>query len=401
MDKATFRRLLDVVGQAMERPASERDPFLADAFADDPGLLDEARALVAEAAETSLDDMTSRMAAVVDRAAAEATEPRPPERIGPYRVVRALGRGGMGVVYLGRQDAPLRRDVAIKVIRTGIADRETLARFSAERQALALMEHPDIARVFDAGATESGRPYFVMELVQGLPITEYCEREGLGIDARLELFRTVCEAVHHAHQRGIIHRDLKPSNVLVALEDGRPVPKVIDFGVAKVLEGLLADDSIHTRAGALVGTLDYMSPEQIRGEEGVDIRSDVYSLGVILYQLVSGRHPFEDTTLRRAGLLEARRILLETDPPRPSRSAAAASGFTRRRERRTGGPARRVRPDLDWVVMKALEKDRERRYPSALELAHDLERYANDEPVSAGPPGLPYRARKFVRRHRV
>lgn len=405
MDRARFRRLIDAVGEAVERPAAEREAFLADACADDPALLDEARALVAEAAGTSLASVTSRLASAVDRAAADtmAEEGRPPERIGRYRIIRTLGRGGMGVVYLARQDEPLRRNVALKVIRPGLADRETMARFAAERQALARMDHPAIARVFDAGTTDDGLPYFVMELVGGVPLTEYCEREELGLDARLDLFRTVCDAVHHAHLRGIIHRDLKPSNVLVATVDGHPAPKVIDFGIAKPLEGMLSGESFHTRDGALIGTVDYMSPEQIRGGAGgVDVRSDVYSLGVILYQLVTGRHPFHDTTLRRAGLLEAQRIILETDPPRPSRTVGPSSGPEGGVE---GARGRRLRPrfrqDLDWVVMKALEKDRERRYQSALDLARDLERYASDRPVTAGPPGLPYRAAKFARRHRV
>ena len=404
MDRVTFRRLIDVVGQAMERPPDERDAFLAGALADDAALLAEARALAAEADATSLDRMTTRLDAAVDRAAAEALPPQipPPARIGAYEIVRELGHGGMGMVYLGRQETPLRRDVAIKVIRPGTADAETLARFSTERQVLARMAHPAIARVFDAGTTEGGLPYFVMELAQGPPITDYCDEAGVDLDARLALFRTVCEAVHHGHQRGIIHRDLKPSNVLVTQVDGHAMPKVIDFGIAKAVKGVHVGDSVHTRAGAIVGTLDFMSPEQIRGDgDAVDVRSDVYSLGVILYQLICGRHPFEDSGLHRVGLLEAQRIILETDPPRPSRhtprprDGAPPPAAPRARQRR------RRRQELDWIVMKALEKDPQRRYQSALALADDLDRYAHDRPVTAGPPGVAYRTRKFARRHRL
>jgi eukaryotic-like serine/threonine-protein kinase len=404
MDPSRFRRLMDVVGAALELPPHERHAWLATACADDDALLNEARALVADADATSLDAATRRVEAAVGAAAAAAMAgddlqevPPLPDRIGPYEIVKVLGRGGMGVVYLARQHEPLRRDVALKVVRPGLVDRGALARFGAERQALARMQHPNIAQLFDAGATDDGLPYFAMELVEGPPITEYCTGEALELDRRLALFRTVCHAVHHAHQRGVIHRDLKPSNVLVVPVDAVPIPKIIDFGIAKAVDGILSDESLHTRVGSLVGTLSYMSPEQVRGEDGgVDVRSDVYALGVILYELVSGRHPFEDTTRPGVGLLEAHRAILETDPPRPSTGPRAAA---------QGSPSAaapgRVQPDLDWVVMKALEKDRERRYPTALDLARDLERYAAHQPVSAGPPSLAYRARKFVRRNRL
>ena len=377
------------------------------ACSDDEELLADARALLAEEDGATSADLTSDVGAILDEAASHAIGDtgRHPARIGPYKVVRPLGRGGMGVVYLARQESPLKRDVAIKVVRHGLTDDDTLARFRAERQALALMEHANIARVFDAGATEDGLPYFVMELVEGLPITEFCDTNRLGLEARLGLFGMVCQAVHHAHQRGVIHRDLKPSNVLVVMADGNPTPKVIDFGIAKGTDALLSDQTIHTRIGSFIGTVDYMSPEQLAGApEGVDTRADVYALGVILYELVSGRHPFAGTTLRRAGLLEAQKIIIETDPPRPSWSVGEAErGEERARDRSSDQRTlrRRVREDLDWVVMKALEKDRDRRYQSALGLATDLERYARHEPVNAGPPNLSYRARKFIRRHRV
>lgn len=405
MDRARFARLIDIVGGAMQRDAGEREAFLVTSCGADEALLAEARALLAEAGATSLSAVTGRLESLVGRAAEEAVEGEVghPAWIGPYEIVRMLGRGGMGVVYLARQHDPIRRDVAVKVVRRVPGDRDVLARFTAERQALALMEHPGIARIFDAGTTDEGLPYFVMELVEGLPITEYCEEHRLTLDERLGLFGAVCRAVHHAHQRGVIHRDLKPSNVLIVGTDAGPSPKVIDFGIAKATDAILHDESFHTRVGSFVGTLDYMSPEQIRGApEGIDVRTDVYALGVILYELVTGRHPFADTTLRKAGLLEAQQILLEGEPARPS-STVGRDDATRAERGAAGGRARRVRVrrDLDWIVLKALEKDRERRYASALDLAQDLERYARDEPVTAGPPGLAYRTTKFVRRHRV
>jgi len=396
---------MDAVGAAMELPAGERDACLAATLADDAGLLGEARALLAEAAATSVADVTARVEAMVDRVSESSLpESRLPERIGPYRIVRLLGRGGMGVVYLGRQNEPLRRDVAVKVIRAGLVDRDTLARFASERYALARMEHPAIATVYDAGVTDDGLPYFAMEVVEGLPITEHCDREQHDLSARLALFGLVCEAVQHAHQRGVIHRDLKPSNLIVTTVDDRTVPKVIDFGIAKAVEGVLAGDGAHTRAGAFVGTVGYMSPEQLREDAGVDVRSDVYALGVILYELVAGRHPFDEATLRSVGPFEARRIVLETEPPRPSRSLTA-SGDSGPKARARGTSERRLRrhlaDDLDWIVMRAMEKDPARRYQSARELGTDVGRYLRHEPVSAGPPGVWYRARKFVRRHRV
>ncbi len=397
---------MDAVGAAMECPLPERDACLGRACEHDLSLLEEARALLAEATTTSLADVTARLEGVVGRMAADTSEPgHVPTSLGPYTIVRRLGGGGMGVVYLARQDQPLRRDVAIKVIRAAVADREAIARFGVERQALARMEHPAIARVYDARTTDDGLPYFVMELVDGLPITEYCDVERLGLDERLALFRTVCAAVHHAHQRGVIHRDLKPSNVLVNTVDGRPMPKVIDFGVAKAISGVLSDESLQTRAGAVIGTLDYMSPEQVQGlQSDVDVRADVYSLGVILYELVCGRHPLAVALLRNVGLIEAQRIIAQTEPLRPSSSLTTPSGAVESAQRRATDVTtlrRRLREDLDWIVMKALDKDRERRYQSALELAQDLERYADHRPVIAKPPTARYRARKFMRRHRA
>jgi len=310
-------------------------------------------------------------------------------RIGPYLILERLGEGGFGVVYRARQEQPLRREVALKVIKWGMDTREVIARFEAERQALALMDHPNIARVLDAGATEQGRPYFVMELVRGESITAWCDRRGLDTRARLGLFLPVCEALQHAHQKGIIHRDIKPSNVLVAGSDGAPVPKVIDFGIAKAVEQRLTERTIFTRHHQLVGTPQYMSPEQA-GSGDIDTRSDIYSLGVLLYELLTGTTPFEPQRLAGSALDEIERIIREEDPPKPSSRLTDRVALSRS-----------VRGDLDWIVVKALEKDRERRYDSASSLAQDVRRHLDDEPILAGPPSRAYRLGKFVRRHRV
>jgi tetratricopeptide (TPR) repeat protein/tRNA A-37 threonylcarbamoyl transferase component Bud32 len=329
----------------------------------------------------------------------------PGARIGPYKLLQPLGEGGMGTVYLAEQTEPVRRRVALKVIRPGLDSREVIARFEAERQALALMDHPHIARVLDAGTTEAGRPFFAMELVPGLPLTEYCDRNRLTPRERLGLFLPVCRAVQHAHQKGIIHRDLKPSNVLVALADGQPVAKVIDFGVAKALHQRLTDQTLVTRHGAVVGTLQYMAPEQAEaGPLGVDTRSDVYALGVLLYELLTGTTPLGRERLRQAAYDEVLRLIREEEPPKPSTrlSTAGARRAAVAAARRTEPAklAKLVRGELDWVVMKCLEKDRTRRYETADGLARDLERHLADEPVEAGPPSAGYRLRKAARKHR-
>jgi serine/threonine protein kinase/tetratricopeptide (TPR) repeat protein len=326
--------------------------------------------------------------------------------IGPYTLKRILGEGGMGIVYLARQDEPIQRQVALKVIKIGMDSREVLARFNIERQTLALMDHQNIARVIDAGATSGGRPYFVMEHVDGIPITEYCDGRRLGVGERVELFLSVCEAIQHAHLKGIIHRDLKPGNVLVAEVDGRPVPKVIDFGLAKATRQGLAERTAFTRLGRLIGTPEYMSPEQAGLVDGdVDSRTDLYSLGILLYEILAGAPPLDATELREAGLEGLLRKIREAPTPRPSTriSSMGEAGVEIANNRRTDRTTlmRRLQGDLDWVVMKTIEKDRERRYATVQELAADLQRYLNHEPVEAGPPGAMYRLGKFARRHRL
>jgi eukaryotic-like serine/threonine-protein kinase len=325
--------------------------------------------------------------------------------IGPYRLVQLLGVGGMGEVWRAEQSEPLHRTVALKLIKAGMDTKAVVARFESERQALALMEHPSIAKVFDAGATAAGRPYFVMEYVHGLPVTDFCDKHRLTIKKRLDLFIQICEGVQHAHQKAIIHRDLKPSNVLVEEVDNKPIPKIIDFGLAKATGGRLTEMTMFTEMGAMLGTPDYMSPEQAdRDERNIDTRTDVYSLGVILYELLVGALPFESKELRQGGVEAMLQKICHQDPPRPStrlksmRESSKDSGAKRREEPQA--LERHLRGDLDWITIKALEKDRTRRYGSPSDLAADIRRYLQNEPVLAGPPSARYRAGKFVRRHR-
>src|SRR5438093_4816313 len=334
-----------------------------------------------------------------------APSPEPAaERIGRYTLVEKLGEGGCGTVYLAEQEEPVRRQVALKVIKLGMDTRQVIARFEAERQALALMDHPLVAKVFDAGATDTGRPYFVMELVRGARITDYCDEHQLSTRDRLRLFIQVCQAIQHAHQKGIIHRDLKPSNVLVASHDGVAAPRVIDFGIAKATEQGLSEETL-TESHLFLGTPAYMSPEQASGTD-IDTRSDIYSLGVLLYELLTGRLPFDREELRRAGFEEICRRIREEEPPRPSTrlSALPPADLTVLALRRQTEPAKltsQIRGDLDWIVMKALEKDRARRYESAVALAEDVQRHLDHQPVVACPPTRLYQFKKFARRHRA
>jgi serine/threonine protein kinase/WD40 repeat protein len=329
----------------------------------------------------------------------------PGTRIGPYKLLQQIGEGGMGVVYMAEQEHPVKRRVALKIIKPGMDSRQVIARFEAERQALAMMDHPNIARVLDAGTTESGRPYFVMELVYGVPITKFCDDHQLNPRQRLELFVPVCQAIQHAHQKGIIHRDVKPSNVLVTMHDDKPVPKVIDFGVAKAVEQRLTEKTLFTQFGAMVGTLEYMSPEQAEMNAfGVDTRSDVYSLGVLLYELLTGTTPLERKRLREAAYTEVLHLIKEMEPPRPSVRLSSSGDLPKIAAARKTEPAHLpnlLRGEIDWIVMRCLEKDRTRRYESASALARDIERHLRDEAVEACPPSAAYRLRKFARKNRV
>jgi WD40 repeat protein/serine/threonine protein kinase len=391
--------------EALEHQApQEQADYLDRACQGKPGLRARVEALLRAHAEANsfLQEPSGRPAATVDEGPAAE---RPGTVVGPYKLLEQIGEGGFGVVFMAEQHQPVRRKVALKVLKPGMDSRQVIARFEAERQALALMDHPHIARVLDAGATAGGRPYFVMELVKGVAITAYCDQNQLPARARLELFASVCQAVQHAHQKGIIHRDLKPSNVLVTLHDGVPVVKVIDFGVAKALGQQLTEKTLFTNFAQLIGTPLYMSPEQaeLSGLD-IDTRSDIYSLGVLLYELLTGTTPFDRERLKAASFDEIRRIIREEEPPKPStristlgEAAGTVSGNRKSDPKRL---RQLFRGELDWIVMKALEKDRNRRYESASAFAADVRRYLDDEPVQACPPSAGYRFQKFARRHR-
>jgi eukaryotic-like serine/threonine-protein kinase len=396
-------RLESLFVATLQKPPIDRAAYLDQACADDPALRERVEALLrAEgAAGDFLESPAPGPAVNVDE---QPVGEVPGTVIGPYKLIEQIGEGGMGTVWMAQQTEPVRRLVAVKLIKAGMDSRQVLARFEAERQALALMDHVNIARVLEAGTAAVGRPYVVMDLVKGVPITRYCDEHHLTPRQRLELFIPVCQAVQHAHQKGIIHRDLKPSNVLVALYDGKPVPKVIDFGLAKAAGQQLTDKTLVTGFGAILGTPEYMSPEQAEiNQLDIDTRSDIYSLGVLLYELLTGSTPFTKKDLGQAGMLEMLRVIREQEPSKPSAKLSTAEGLPTLAANRGTEPAKLtklVRGELDWIVMKALEKDRDRRYETANGLAMDVQRYLSEESVLACPPSAAYRLRKLVRRNR-
>ena len=402
--------------EALEWPTpAERTAFLDEACAHEPSL----RAAVEALLQNHKEDGFLESAAIVVPPMAARSEDRfgvappliisegPGDKIGPYRLLEEIGEGGVGVVFMAEQEAPVRRRVALKVLKPGTDTKAVVARFESERQALALMDHPNIAQVLDAGSTATGRPYVVMELVRGVRITEYCDESRLPTRERLTLFIQVCHAIQHAHQKGIIHRDIKPSNILVTLHDGVPVPKVIDFGIAKAIDQRLTDKTFFTEFQSFIGTPAYISPEQAE-MSGLDIdtRADIYSLGVLLYEVLTGKTPFDARELLSSGLDGMRRTIREREPARPSTCLGTLpeAERTTTAHRQRAEPAKLVsqlRGDLDWIVLKALEKDRTRRYATANDLALDIRRYLENEPILARPPSAAYRFQKLVRRNKL
>jgi len=394
-----WEKIKEIVGLALEREPSQRTAFLNEVCSSDGALRAEVESLLSAHAEAGYLSESAFTTEIVDATAVSKV-------LGPYRLLKKLGEGGMGQVWLAEQTLPVRRRVALKLIKAGMYDDSALRRFQSERQSLAIMDHPAIAKVFDAGATPDGQPYFAMEYVPGVAITNYCDEKKLKIRDRLELFIRACEGVQHAHQKAIIHRDLKPANILVVEVDSKPMPRIIDFGLAKTLTPYFSGESMNTLAGSFVGTPGYMSPEQADpGIQDVDTRTDVYSLGVVLYELLTGFLPFDAAQWKKVPLEELLRHLREEDPPRPStkvstgRDASASNAHARGTE-----PPQLVsalRGDLDWITLKALDKDRNRRYGTPSEIAADIRRYLKNEPILARPASAGYRLRKYVRRHRV
>ena len=393
---------------ALERPTADREAYLVTACGDDSDMEREVRGLLtAHSAAAGFLDTEAPLSPEIERELARLKPEESGERIGPYKLLQQIGEGGFGTVWMAEQEQPVRRRVALKILKMGMDTKEVIARFEQERQALAMMDHPNIAKVFDAGATPFGRPFFVMELVRGVKITDYCDEQALSTAERVALFADVCQAVQHAHQKGIIHRDIKPTNILVTVNDGAPVPKVIDFGVAKATQGRLTDLTLFTQFEQMIGTPLYMSPEQAEMTSlDIDTRSDIYSLGVLLYELLTGSTPIDTATLRRAGIDEIRSIIREVDPPKPSARVKTLGGadLTTAAQRRHTDGAKippQLRGDLDWIVMKCLEKDRHRRYESASALAQDLRRHLANEVITARPPTAGYLLGKVIRRHKL
>jgi len=410
-------KLQEIFEHVIDLERAQREAYLASACGNDVALRAEIEALLrahdgaakfmASPTAGSLADSAPTADSSAAATLAPPTAPireSPGTRIGPYKLLQLIGEGGFGSVFMAEQEKPVSRKVALKIIKLGMDTRQVVARFEQERQALAMMDHPNIARVLDAGATDTGRPFFVMELVKGDPIVEYCDKNNLSIEDRLELFAQVCNAVQHAHTKGIIHRDIKPSNILVSTQDGRPHAKVIDFGIAKATASKLTEKTLFTEHKALIGTPEYMSPEQAEGNLDIDTRTDVYSLGVLLYELLTGTTPFTGKELRSAAFGELQRIIREVEPPKPSTRIShntdtlASVAAKRQTEPKRLGTL--VRGELDWIVMKALEKDRQRRYETANGLAADIRRYLSGEAVVAAPPSTPYRFKKFVKRNK-
>jgi len=405
MDQKRASRVEEAFHAALELEGDEREEFLHRCAGSDRELAAEVRELITSHSKTDLLDHSpgELIGAKAYDELVEGAQVQP-RWIGPYEIMSTLGHGGFGVVYLAHQVEPFERDVALKVLRPGMDSEQVLARFEAERQALAMLDHPGIAKAFDAGATAEGRPYFAMELAAGIPITRFCDEQRYGTEERLDVFRRVCLAVQHAHQKGIVHRDLKPTNILTELRDGESRPTIIDFGLAKAVDRSLGGEPLVTQAGAFVGTLEYASPEQVHTDDhGVDTRTDIYALGVLLYELLTGELPFDPERLHGLRLADVQRVICEEDPPVPSRRVSRGTGSTPPSGSRGATPSslrRRLEGDIDWIVMKAMEKDRRRRYSSASDLAAEIERHLNHEPVLAGPPDLSYRLSKFMRRNR-
>ncbi len=396
-DRKGDQRLAVLFQRAVDLAPEERTALIERECAGDPALRSELEALLRE---------DRRGTAGVLRGTALKGPPPPVERIGDFRLLELLGEGGMGVVYLAEQESPVHRRVALKMIRFGLQTPEVAARFERERQALARMNHPAVAEIFASGTTDAGRPWFAMEYVPGPPITQYCDAERLSLAERLELFRRVCDGVQHAHQRGVMHRDLKPTNVLVTASDGVALPKIIDFGVAQAVAGVLGSPDYRTTLGRAVGTYLFMSPEQADPERpDVDTRTDVFALGVLLYELLTGASPYRDEVVRSVDPARVQRAVLEDEPPRPSarveRLGEDLAGVAAARRETPKSLPRRLAGDLDWIALKALEKDRSRRYGSASDLSADIERHLASLPVVARPPSTRYRTARFVRRHRV